>query len=210
MDEFDIIARYFAPLAGEVDGLLRTARSWGALLYDFDGVRAFKARLRPARWDPIFLVYPQGSPVAAVHAALRAFAGGGLLRFGLQTALRGPPVIVRLLAVLLIPWTLGLALVDAQRWFPSRAVQLFWIGFDVALGLALWSLSRRWRSGLAWVLAAAITVDALATLVEAVSFNLPRLHNPSTALVVFAGVLAPILASTVLWGALGARSGRWS
>ena len=194
-----------APLAGNVHGLLRTAREWGAILYDFDGVRAFKARLRPGQWDPIFLSYPSGSPVRAMHAALRAFAGGGLLRFGLQTALRGPPVIVRLLAALLIPWTIALALVDADRWFPSRDVQLFWVGFDAALCLALWMLSRRWRTWLAWVLAGTITADALATLVEAAVFNAPRVQASSSAVVVSLAVLAPVCASFVLWGALSAR-----
>lgn len=194
-----------APLAGEVHGLLRTAREWGAVLYDFDGVRAFKARLRPNRWDPIYLAYPSGSPVRAMHAALRAFAGGGLLRFGLQTVLRGPPVIVRLLAALLIPWTIGLALADAARWFPSHDVQLFWVLFDALLCLALFALSRRWRTGLAFALAGLISADALATLIEALTFNLPRVHGLLAATVVAAGVLAPVGASLVLWGALSAR-----
>jgi len=198
-----------APLAGEVGSLLRTAREWGALLYDFDGVRAFKARLRPDRWDPIYLAYPDRSSVRAVRASLRAFAGGGLVRFGLQTVLRGPPLIVRALALMLIPWTAGLALAPAARWFPSRGVQLFWIAFDVALGVSLWQLSRRWRTGLAWALAGTITADALATLLEAALFNLPRVHTAGEAMVVGVGVLAPIAAAAVLWSALGARSGKW-
>ena len=194
-----------APLAGEVGGLLRTAREWGAVLYDFHGVRAFKARLRPDHWDPIYLAYPSGSPVRAVHAALRAFAGGGLLRFGLQTALRGPPVIVRLLAALLIPWTVALACVDPARWFPSRAAQVSWVLFDAVLCTALFALARRWRSRLAWVLAGAITADAVVTIVEAAVFNLPRVQRAEDAVVLGAAVLAPVGASFVLWGALGAR-----
>jgi len=194
-----------APLAGEVHGLLRTARSWGAVLYDFDGVRAFKARLRPDRWDPVYLAYPSGSPVRAMLAALSAFAGGGLVRFGLQTVLRGPPVIVRLLAALLIPWTLGLALVDPGRWFPGREIQAGWIAFDLVLCVALFSLSRVWRTWLAWALAGAITLDATLTLVEALSFNAPRVHSVPAAVAVATAVLAPLVASAVLWGALSAR-----
>jgi phosphatidylglycerol lysyltransferase len=199
-----------APLAGEVGSFLRSARAWGELLYDFDGVRAFKARLRPDRWDPIYLAYPGTSPFRAMTAVLRAFAGGNLVRFGLQTVLRGPPLIVRLLSVLLLPWSLALSLANTDRWFPSHAIQLGWIGFDLALCGALWALSRKWRTRLALGLAGLISADALLTLIEAALFNLPRIHNLPDALIVSAGVLAPIAAATVLWGALGVRAGRWS
>ena len=36
-----------APLSGEVGPWLRVARLWGAALFDFEGLRAFKAKLRP-------------------------------------------------------------------------------------------------------------------------------------------------------------------
>jgi phosphatidylglycerol lysyltransferase len=196
-----------APLAGDVPGILRTARTVGAVLYDFDGVRAFKAKLRPDRWDPIYLSYPSGSPRLALAAALRAFAGGGLLRFGMQSVLRGPPVIVRLLALLLIPWTLLLAAADASTWFPSPAVKLAWVLFDGLLCVALWSLASRWRSKLARLLATCISLDAVATLFEAWCFNVPRVHGLASALVVAAGVLAPLGAAGVLWGALRVRGG---
>jgi len=49
-----------APLAGQVVPALRMARSAGSVLFDFEGLRAFKARLRPARWRQISLVYPPG------------------------------------------------------------------------------------------------------------------------------------------------------
>jgi hypothetical protein len=54
-------------------------------------VVAFRARLRPARWDPIYMAFPGGhrpAPVAGTAAlfdALSAFARGRLARFGLQT-----------------------------------------------------------------------------------------------------------------------------
>jgi len=74
---------------------------------------------------------------------------------------------------------------------------------------ALWALSRKWRTGLALGLAGLISADALLTLIEAALFNLPRIHNLPDAMFVSAGVLAPIAAATVLWGALGVRAGRW-
>jgi phosphatidylglycerol lysyltransferase len=93
------------PLSGEVHPWLRAARRWGKALYDFDGLRAFKAKLKPRAWDPIFLSYPRGSGFVAMFDTLTAFARGGLLRFGLETLLRGPAIVRRVLAVLLFAWT---------------------------------------------------------------------------------------------------------
>jgi phosphatidylglycerol lysyltransferase len=77
------------PLAGALPLWLRLARRAGRPLYDFEGLRAFRARLGPARWDPIYLAHPRSSVRAlAVLDALEAFAGGGLLRFGVRTLLR--------------------------------------------------------------------------------------------------------------------------
>jgi phosphatidylglycerol lysyltransferase len=73
-----------APLAGAVPRPLRLARAMSTPLYDFRGLRAFKAKLSPARWEAVYLVAP-GSPWLALHDALRAFAGGSLLRFGVRT-----------------------------------------------------------------------------------------------------------------------------
>jgi phosphatidylglycerol lysyltransferase len=78
-----------APLAGRVSGWLRAARRWGRPLYDFDGIRAFKARLRPHAWDPIYLSYPRDQiGMVAVLDTLRAFAEGGLVRFAVETLRR--------------------------------------------------------------------------------------------------------------------------
>ncbi len=88
-----------APLSGDVNGWLRFARRLGSSLYRFEGVRAFKARLRPHRWDPIYLATPRRrcSAVLGIVDTLRAFAGGSLLRFGLRTLFRDPAVMVRAL-----------------------------------------------------------------------------------------------------------------
>jgi phosphatidylglycerol lysyltransferase len=77
-----------APLAGAV-GWLRLARDSTRALYDFDGVRSFKAKLRPQAWEPIHLAYPEGgSANAALFDALAAFARGSLVRFGAETLMR--------------------------------------------------------------------------------------------------------------------------
>lgn len=72
-----------APLAGAVSRWLRMARWLGSPLYDFAGLRAFKAKLRPQRWEPVYLCVPGGaSTLVALRDALRAFAGGSLIGFG--------------------------------------------------------------------------------------------------------------------------------
>jgi phosphatidylglycerol lysyltransferase len=72
-----------APLAGHVAPLLRLARRAGGALYDFAGLRAFKAKFRPRLWVPIYLSYPSDqSATAAIYDTLVAFAGRGLLVYG--------------------------------------------------------------------------------------------------------------------------------
>jgi phosphatidylglycerol lysyltransferase len=79
-----------APLAGPVAGWLRFARWAGAPFYDFAGLRAFKAKLGPDAWEPIYLcAAPGGSRVAALRDSLRAFAGGSLFAFAGRTLFRG-------------------------------------------------------------------------------------------------------------------------
>ena len=78
-----------APLAGGVARWLRLARWLGTPLYDFAGLRAFKAKLRPHAWEPVYLCVPPGaSKLFALRDSLRAFAGGSLLAFGARTVFR--------------------------------------------------------------------------------------------------------------------------
>ena len=197
-----------APLAGAVGPWLRALRRTGSPLYDFHGVHAFKAKLRPQGWAPIFISYPRGQMgIATVYDALAAFARGGLLRFGLQTLLRRPAVLIQALALILIPWTILMVLAPSARWFPTPAVKWGWVAFDAALALALTSLARRWRRGLDTVLASLVTADAVVTLAQVLGWNLR--HGPRNALtftVATISVVAPSLAALLLW--FGRRSGR--
>jgi lysylphosphatidylglycerol synthetase-like protein (DUF2156 family) len=78
-----------APLAGSVTGWLRVAREQTRALYDFDGLRAFKAKLRPKAWEPIHLAYVQDTlSTVALFDVLTAFARGSVTRFGVETLLR--------------------------------------------------------------------------------------------------------------------------
>jgi phosphatidylglycerol lysyltransferase len=188
------------PLTRDVAAGLRAVRRWGAMLYDFDGLRAFKAKFNPRAWDPIFLSHPPGtSGWLATIDTLTAFARGGLLGFGVRTLLRGPAIVMRALAVLLVPWTILLALPWSKAWFPSEPCRWAWVSFDVAVAIALMRLSERWRSRLAHVLAVMVTLDAALTLVQAVTYDLPRRRGPLDGAIMIVAVLAPTVAAILLW-----------
>ena len=188
-----------APLSGELAPWLRAARFWGSALFDFEGLRAFKAKLRPHAWDPIHLSWPSGtSTLWPVYDALRAFARGSFLRFGLSTLLRRADLLVRLLALLLIPWTALLALPLNTHRFPSPGIQWAWVVFDVGLTGALLGLVRRWRSWLAGLLGGVIALDACLTAWQAVAYNAPRASGGLDWLIIAAAILAPSTAACLL------------
>ena len=190
-----------APLAGQVVPALRLARSAGSVLFDFEGLRAFKARLRPTRWSPIHLVHPPGQGVVRTMLdVLEAFARGHLLTFGLRSLLRGPTVVVGLLAALLVPWTVLLALTEPWH-FPAPWVRWAWVAFDVVLAAALFRLVVRWSDRLSRVVVAAVGADAVLTLAEVLVWNVPRIRSMTDAVISLVAVAAPSLAFVILWRA---------
>jgi phosphatidylglycerol lysyltransferase len=192
-----------APLSGAVTGFLRAARGLTGALYDFSGLRAFKAKLKPHAWDSIYLAHPRGtSSHLALIDALSAFARGSLLRYGSETLLRGPAIVVRVLAALLVPWTVLLAFAPAA-WFPFRWVKTGWVAFDAALVVALFALTARWRNWLGATVATAIAADAVLTTLQVVVYNLPRVANVLEGLVMAISIAGPAVAALVLWGAVG-------
>jgi phosphatidylglycerol lysyltransferase len=194
-----------APLSGPVRGCLRVARRLSSPLYDFAGLRAFKAKLKPHAWEPIYLAHPPGSSShVALVDALAAFARDSFLRFGGATLLRGPAMVVRVLAALLLPWTLLLALTD-KRWFPAPWMQTGWVTFDLILVATLFALTMRWRHWLGVTVAGAISADALLTLAQVLTYDAPRVHGLDW-FVVAVALAGPTLAALVLWGAVGHRS----
>jgi phosphatidylglycerol lysyltransferase len=197
-----------SPLAGDVSPWLVAARAWLRGLYDFDGLRQFKARLAPDGWEPVHLAWPDGhSGIVALADALAAFtmrggaARASFVRFGLQTALGSPEFATVLLATLLVPWTLLLTL-SGGAWFPEAWVRWAWVSFDCVLIVGLLSLARSWRRWLARSLAVAITLDALVTVMEVALFNLPRATRVSTWVVLVLACAGPSVAATFLWLAL--------
>jgi phosphatidylglycerol lysyltransferase len=81
-----------APLAGDVAPPLRFARRTAKYLYDFEGLRAFKSKLRPASWMPIYLSFPSGQGgFVSLLDAVGAFVTGGFLPFGARSLLQRMP-----------------------------------------------------------------------------------------------------------------------
>jgi phosphatidylglycerol lysyltransferase len=191
-----------APLAGDVSPLLRAARSSGRLLYDFKSLRSYKAKLEPEQWVRIFLAYPptQGA-FRSVLDALWAFTRTGFWSFGWRTLTRGPIVVVRALALLLLPWTLLLALAPAEHWFGSAWLKWSWVIFDLAVAAGLFRFLHKRSTSSLTPLAVAVTVDAVLTPLQAVLWNLPQAHSPLDYVLITLACLAPLLACVVLWGA---------
>lgn len=192
-----------APLSGEVNSWLDFARRVSRSFFNFAGLASFKRKLRPHAWEPMYMAFPREQHAAvAMLEALRAFAGGSVVWFGVRTALRGPTPLLRALSWLLVPWTLLLALAPTTPWFPSRGVQVAWVLFDLVL---LWALHKEWRSGnyrLAVWIATAVSVDALLTLAQAVWWNAAHTSSAWERAVVVVACAGPAIAAPVLWGAV--------
>jgi phosphatidylglycerol lysyltransferase len=75
-----------APLAGDVARPLRWVRRWAEPFYNFEGLRAFKAKLGPIRWDPVYLAYPRtNNGLTALCDGLTAFARGRPIGFATRS-----------------------------------------------------------------------------------------------------------------------------
>lgn len=204
-----------APLHGAVHPWFERLRRWSTPLFNFEGLAAFKRKLRPDAWEPIYLAWPTREPAwRAVRDGLRAFAGGSLVRFGVRTVLRGPSPLLLMLEWSLVPWTLALALMPTASWFPSRAAQAAWVAFDSVLLLALRHVRRRSRAhgvrarrqtaARATAVAVAVTIDVVLTLWQALHWNVPRLTARSASAaewgILLVACAAPAIATPVLWG----------
>jgi phosphatidylglycerol lysyltransferase len=191
-----------APLAGKVAPPLAAARKGSSLLYDFEGLRRFKAKLKPDSWSPIYLSYPpdQSAFVSLVDALL-AFTRGGFLRFGLRSLLRGPTSVLHALTLLLVPWTAVLCLAPVERWFGSPLVKWSWASFDILLVFGLIQVLKRPSPAALALLAGMVTLDAAVTLLQALFFNLPRAEHALDYTIIFIACAGPALAALVLWGA---------
>jgi lysylphosphatidylglycerol synthetase-like protein (DUF2156 family) len=134
------------PLSGPVAWPLRAARWLSRPLYDFTGLRAFRERMHPHAWQPVWMVTPR-APALHLVDALRAFARGSLVAFAARSLLRHPSGLPWALALPLPAWTLALAwLVAAHRasllGFPPAELAL-WVAFDLLLLFVLVRVAMR-------------------------------------------------------------------
>lgn len=200
-----------APLHGDVDAGFARIRRLARPLFNFAGLAAFKRKLEPDAWEPIYLAWPrERSGWRALIDGLRAFADGALWRFGARTLLRGPKPVLQALEALLVPWTLLLALLPVSPWFPSRVVQGGWVSFDVLLLGALVVLRRRsTRRGvparqrtarLSVAVASAVSLDALLTTTEAFAWRAPWHAGAVGRIGTVLACLGPAIAAAMLWG----------
>ena len=191
-----------APLAGEVRPLLALTRNYTSRLYNFPGVRSFKDKLRPKRWEPVYLAYPRGElGLLAMRDVLAAFAPAGLLRFGLETLVHQRTLATLLLAVFLVPWTLALTALQSDIWFPSAEIQFAWAIFDMILVALMFTLVQRWRARVAELLVVLTTLDALLTSVQVLFWNVWTARTLAAWLLVLLGCSGPLLAATFFWSA---------
>jgi phosphatidylglycerol lysyltransferase len=191
-----------APLANVDSKWLRRIRDHSRWLYDFEGLRAFKAKLQPHSWEPVYLGFPTGERgLSAIIDSLAAFANGSFLRFGWHTLLHQAKFIAAILAVLLIPWSALLALAPADEWFPSPAIRTGWLVYDAVLFLGLTYLAQHWRPALAVFLALAAAVDCALGIAQLLMFNAQRLDNALDWLPAAAALIAPAFAAIFLWAA---------
>ncbi|MFQ3661460.1 MAG: DUF2156 domain-containing protein [Chloroflexaceae bacterium] len=68
---------------------LRLLRAWGGRFYNFTGLEAFRARLHPQSWEPVYLLsYEPRTSLATLYAVAGAFAGVTPLLFVGRALLR--------------------------------------------------------------------------------------------------------------------------
>lgn len=185
-----------APLSGDVNSLLRFTRRHTRRLYNFPGLRAFKEKLCPREWTPVYLAFPKSElGMVAMADVLAAFAPAGLVRFALDSLVHQRTLATFTLGVLLVPWTLLLASVDTSVWFPSRGVQWGWVGFDALLIALMGSLVARWRARVAAWLAWLTSLDALLTLLQVLLWNVWTARGFGAWSLLVLGCTGPLLAS---------------
>ncbi len=196
------------PLSGRVSWWLRAARIVTRPLYDFDGLRRFRERLHPARWDDVSLVWDRGPAPLVILDVLQGFAGGCLVRFAWRSLTQhpnGPPWAV---GVPLVGWTILLAACAVAGQAPlfgfSTLALTRWVAFDLALIWALFSVSRKPRVGrLLWV-ALAAGLDAAWSVQHLASVGLgPTIVSAGVRL---SATVGPIVGTAaLLWAAYRAR-----
>ncbi len=161
-----------APLAGVPSAVLRAIRAATPWLYDWEGLRTFKAKLGPTSWQPVHLVFPRSDgPIRSMFDSLRCFAGGSLVGFGIHFILHRYRAILWLMAMLLIPWTAAMTSSQASSFFPSEEIRTGWFIFDVLMFTGLVRLATQWNRPISQLLAIGAGADATLGVTQLLSWN---------------------------------------
>jgi hypothetical protein len=201
IDWSELVTLGLAPLAGATPLWLRAIGFVAGPLYSFSGLRAFKERLRPVWWEPVWLVVPRDAlSYRYVLDSLRAFAGGSIAAFGARSLARHPSGAPFALALPLIPWTALLGALVLWRYESvlgfTRGALFAWTLFDTALAVLLIRAALRPRRAAIALVAAAACFDAVLSIlhVSAVGFGGSAIDGILRVM----ATAAPVLGSLVL------------
>ena len=198
-EDVAVVSFGLAPLAGTISPWLARVRDHSSWLYDFEGLRAYKAKLLPDRWQQIYLSFPvHERGVRATIDSLTAFAGGSWVKFGLRTLAHAHATLVWWMAFLLIPWTVLLSHGAVDTWFPSASVRTAWIAFDMVLFVGLVDLALGFHKGKAQLLAVLASCDAVLGIAQLVQFNLHSLSSLWHWCLAIMAIAAPVGAAAIL------------
>jgi len=186
------------PLSGDVLPALKTAGRLGQGLYNFQGLRAFKAKLGPQRWQPARLLFPRrSSRLLAMLDTLRAFTPGGFTRFAVDTLRHLRRSVLRALYLPLVIWTLAVAVAPA-RFFPWPSLRWIWVCIDLLLVLLLAGLVRRPSERALTALVWLSGFDALLSVAHVALWIGPRAQGWVDVLGLVVGLVGPASAFTLL------------
>lgn len=197
--DIKVVSYGLAPLSGEVSTWLRRVRDHSRWLYDFAGLEAFKRKLGPQRWRPVYLSMPRKERgLRATVDSLTAFANNSWLRFGLRTLLHALPTVVWALAVLLIPWSVLLIQAEVPTWFPSEEIKLAWLCFDLLLFVFLLHLALHWSPAKARLLAGLALLDGAFGIAQLAIHNRHHLHGFASWSIAVLAALVPLVVAALL------------
>lgn len=189
-----------ALFSGEMPTWALAVRTLTRPLYDFEGLRAFKERLHPVRWDGVYLVAPKGeSLLVLLVECARAFAGGSLVGFGMRSIVRHPSGPPWALVVPLVGWIVMRMVVAmlgrVAHFAASTEAVVLWSMLDVVLAGLLFRAALRptaKRLTVATLVAALVTARSAFHVANAGLGTHPLDVALRTAMVVapFAGSLA--------------------
>ena len=185
--------------------------------YSFKGLRAFKDKLRPDEWEPVYmLVSPPKIRPRIISDMLTAFVPGSRLQFTLDSLVRVIRAqLVRVpdglwsaaawaFSLLLVPWMVLLLSVDPIRRFGTDWLPTAWVSFDTMMALFFALLAYalpRWKR-FAWslsrIMLGAVLADFWLTSAQVLLFNLPGATHVFDVIVGLVAMTAPAAASIFL------------